>query len=737
QETNWEIAMILSAIFAASFAGSVLISLSSESPRPPLFKKIGSIVIGVLISGTIITISIILSSALLKDIKYLDPKIIGLALGMGLAIGLVTRSWLRGIAVGLIFGGIMSFLGALSPEPNSLGSAMIGSISNGLLFSLLFALPYLWARTIADTWAGVIAGLLGSGGVYIVFLIPQDSMILLYSILAVSLGLTQLWWRPLLFYPFEAALSVLLSHAEMPDSIHWHAAFWDEHQRLPLYGLEKHLIKIAQQNPAAMTYLRQTPQAWAVQAAQIELYFRHLQRCTTIHTAYQALPTGKFDDKLSNYLSELGQISRNVKLALEIENDYEQRQRLEQVTEALGELLRNLALSTDSQILRLWTIAENWRQSIAESIRKLTELIESKREIDNPYITGRPLMIQSKALFVGRREISTRIDLLLRNQYSSPILIYGQRRVGKTSLLNFFSELLSDHYVPLFVDLQGPVSGAANHSDFFYTISRAMIKSARETRQLDLPPLSRETLQDDPFGQFDEWLDNVEDCGRTVLLTFDEFEALDQAFQKKRLDKDLILGMFRHIIQHRPRFKIVIAGAYRLEAYPDWANYLNNIETLKLSYLQENEAIQLIEKTKKSLRYTPSATQRILELTGCHPALVQWLCKEIIILKNQQDTKERDSVQREDVMAVVPKVSENAKAQFTPIFLRPAAENEILRLLAAQGEGAVVSQETLRYDGQEKIEEILSNLVQNELIESTAGGYRFQVELFRRWLTTG
>ena len=706
QELIWEETVLLSGFFAASFASSVLLnSLNVESIRFSFFRQFGSIIIGLFISGLIIVASITLLSYLLT---------------------------------------------LLSVDTNRSGSAIsaiIGGLSNGLLFSLLFALPYLWARRWGGSWAGILAGLAGSVGVYLVFFLKKPDGLILLSVIVVSLGLSQAWWRPILFYPFEAALTVFLSQKDKAR-LRWQPAFWDEHQRLPLYGLEKHLIKT--NSDTAMRDLKQTHQAWAVYVAQFELYFRQLELCNsieTIKTAYQNLPTRQFFENglnqnislntyISNTLSRFGEISQMLETGLEIENDYQRLQAVEQVTKALGELLRNLSLSQDSEILRLWRIAEKWRQSITKYNRQLKESIEKQKEIENPYITGRALTIETMAIFVGRKEITKRIDLILRNLQSPPILLYGQRRIGKTSLLNLFSKFLSDHYLPLFVDLQGPISLTTKYSDFFYNLSRAMIKSASETRQIRLPPLSREVLENDPFSQFDEWLDNIETSieERRVLLTFDEFEALEYVFKIGRLDKHLILGMFRYIIQQHPRFKILITGAYRLEKFPDWANYLNNTETITLSYLKETEARELINTNIKSIKYTEAATQQILELTRCHPALVQWFCKEIIILKNEQPHKKRNVVEKEDVIAAIQPILEHARSQFASIFTSHSPlESKILHLLAKQKESGILNINKLGETNRE-IETALANLVDSELIEPTPTGYRFQVEMFRRWV---
>jgi hypothetical protein len=65
----------------------------------------------------------------------------------------------------------------------------------------------------------------------------------------------------------------------------------------------------------------------------------------------------------------------------------------------------------------------------------------------------------------------------------------------------------------------------------------------------------------------------------------------------------------------------------------------------------------------------------------------------------------------------------------------------LLRKLAALGEGAIANREALanglvRERETAGMEHALNKLQQRELIEATDGGYRFQVELVRRWFAT-
>jgi predicted AAA+ superfamily ATPase len=53
----------------------------------------------------------------------------------------------------------------------------------------------------------------------------------------------------------------------------------------------------------------------------------------------------------------------------------------------------------------------------------------------NPYIIGDP--VGNSPIFVGRDNILREVLKVLGNSHQNAITLYGQRRVGKTSMLQF------------------------------------------------------------------------------------------------------------------------------------------------------------------------------------------------------------------------------------------------------------------------------------------------------------
>lgn len=453
---------------------------------------------------------------------------------------------------------------------------------------------------------------------------------------------------------------------------------------------------------------------------------------------HKNLAENEFEDPINALSRSFSRVSEDVSIALHQASIYNKRLVLSTVADRLNKLQRELFRSDDKYAVRFYPIATRWCNIITNEVQELAKTAELRQEIDSPYIIGVPLTEQQE-IFVGRTDISSRIEQLLRDLRRPPLLIYGQRRTGKTSLLNNLGRLLPNSIIPMFVDLQGPASRASDHAGFLYNLAKGMIDSAHRQRRLTLPPLPRTALTTDPFTSFDEWLDQVEAAlqDNTALLALDEFEVLDQVLAEGRFSEAALLGMLRNLIQHRLHFKVLLSGSHTLEEFQRWSNYLINAQVLHLGYLQPAEARQLIEQPIEgfTLRYEPAASQRVLHLTQGHPFLVQLLCAEIVALKNEQDPSVRRLATLADVAAAIPAALSSGSMFFSDIERNQvdAPALAVLRYLAAQGEGTTISPTALSRQFSEGWTTAIDLLSKRELIELSSNGYRFQVELIRRW----
>ena len=725
---------------AAGLAGYMATQTATRPSVYPFARQIGGSLIGIIIGGLMVIVAGGLAISVALHLA------IGLA--FGIAFGLRTGNWRRSL-LGIITVSLVSIVAT-----SKSGTIADGVVAGGLMASL-FALPFVIAERIGGVWAGAVAGTVGVAGFWIAVSINQDPQQAFWSValglLGMVAGLTLTFWRPIPTYLIATAWNTILYWADLQRShgqaarLRYHAAFWDEQQFLPWIGLDSHIVMVTERNTAegqaAIAYLTTHQQRWAAQAAQIELDIHKLGRCEEVEQIRHAYPTliiGELQGQASSLLRIFGRISRDVDAALQQESNYNQRLALSLVEDRLDNLTRELDRSSESYANRFRPIAVQWWQAVDDYIYHLTEIIEQRQELDSPYVIGVPLNEQQE-IFVGRTDIGSRIEQLLLDKRRPPLLLYGQRRMGKTSLLNNLGRLLPSTVVPLYVDLQGAPASASDYAGLLYTVARIMIDAAQRQRNLPLPLLSRAQVSKDPFTSFDEWLDQVERRldERTALLILDEFEALDSAIEKGRFDEEDILGMLRHLIQHRPRFKVLLAGSHTLEEYHRWSSYLINVQVVQVSYLKADEARQLVERPVKdfALRYETAASQRVLDLTHCHPFLVQLLCAEIVALKNEQDPSVRRFATLADVAAAVPEALKSGSFFFADIERNQVddAGRSVLRCMAGQGEGKVTARTLLAQVCPMDLEATLKHLLQRELIEPVGDGYRFQVELIRRW----
>jgi hypothetical protein len=769
-------------ILATGVAGSVAWNVAAARSAHSLARRIGGVVVGIIIGIGVIVIATGVGVGVTGFMEGQIPPAIasGVVIGLagaaagGVAFGVRARRWRQGVFLGLVTG--LTF-GALADIPY--GKMLVSIVLSSLILGATYALPYLLAERVGGAWAGAVAGALGGGAAALAVagVTVTQSSVLWIGLLTLPVFLSLSLLMPVVMYPLLAAWNLVLfrlderrasrsgrkprpagarrpstsaslrstsaQSAGRPSLLRLHSAFWDEHQRLPLLGLDEHLVLVAERNVgegrAAMDYLFNSRQRWAAQAAQIELDARNLARCAAVEAipaANRTLGAGELSGPASALLRSFSRISQDVDAALKQESAYNRRLALSAVEDRLDGLVRELTRSSEKYAVRFRPIAAQWRQIVADHIRALAEAVEARQEIDSPYVIGVPLTEQQE-IFVGRTDISARIEQLLLDRRRPPLLLYGQRRMGKTSLLNNLGRMLPSTIVPLFVDLQGPAARATDHSGFLYNLSRGIVDSAGRQRGLALPALTRDDLAADPFTRFDEWLDDVEKSlgDGTALLSLDEFEVLDGAFGEGRFNERDVLGMLRHLIQHRPRFKVLLAGSHTLDEVHRWASYLINVQVVQIGYLHEAEAVQLIERPVKdfALRYDPEASRRVLALTRGHPFLTQLLCAEIVALKNEQAPAARRLASLGDVEAAIPAALNSGSFFFADIERNQVDEAglAVLRFMAAQREGAVVDRETLARFGD--VDRALALLARRDLIEATNGGWRFQVELIRRW----
>src|SRR5512136_3311531 len=112
----------------------------------------------------------------------------------------------------------------------------------------------------------------------------------------------------------------------------------------------------------------------------------------------------------------------------------------------------------------------------------------------NPYIAGNP--VTGEEMFFGRESVFALVRQALTGQHQDNVIVlYGQRRTGKTSALYQMHRHLDSRYLCIFVDLHGLALDGVD--GFLWDLANTITRALRKEHQIELPPLSRvEFMQD-------------------------------------------------------------------------------------------------------------------------------------------------------------------------------------------------------------------------------------------------
>ncbi len=371
------------------------------------------------------------------------------------------------------------------------------------------------------------------------------------------------------------------------------------------------------------------------------------------------------------------------------------------------------------------------------------------RYIPNPYQPGVPLR-SGNPTFFGREDVFNfiRQNVLALAQKAILVLI-GERRTGKTSVLRQLPARLNDpRYVPIYVDAQalGIDPGMEN---FFLSLAIA-IADGLDKVGIPIEPPTLAELRDGPQDVFERrFLPMVrERIGkRVLLLTLDEFEELGERVSRDRLPSE-IFPYLRHLIQHGEQLAFIFAGTHIMEELVGeyWSVLFNVAKYKKVGFLNREETIRLITEPVRpyGMVYEDLAIDEVLRLTACHPYFTQLLCNILVNWCNQAHC---NYVTVQDVRDAVEELLETGRAHLAFIWQSSNREDRVvlsaLAELKEQSDQVTVaavathlSQRQLRLDP-ELIVQVTERLIGRDLLRSIPGDpptFDFTAQLYAHWL---
>src|SRR5690606_17312417 len=142
-----------------------------------------------------------------------------------------------------------------------------------------------------------------------------------------------------------------------------------------------------------------------------------------------------------------------------------------------------------------------WAKVLDQAIEQAKARQHQEEPIPQVFIRdGRPLLSEQELAFKGRQSLFRQLEQALGGQSGqrSTLLLFGQRRVGKTSALHQLPLRLGSHILPIFLDLQDLRLGSAESSAGLLAGMATQIRAALPNA-LQPPPIDPQRLEREPY----------------------------------------------------------------------------------------------------------------------------------------------------------------------------------------------------------------------------------------------
>ena len=272
-----------------------------------------------------------------------------------------------------------------------------------------------------------------------------------------------------------------------------------------------------------------------------------------------------------------------------------------------------------------------------------SEILQNRRRVRsamirgyNPYISGEP--VRREDMFFGREELLQRI---LDTLHSNSIMIHGERRIGKTTLLYQLAARLRETddpdywFLPAYVDLEG-----TEQEDFFHLLMEEIVSALRSLSDMTADQKAVMGLLDYVDTRSDDYTDrDFSRDLRTILEVLDEYGQTMKDGRSLRLillmDEMDVMSHYDQVVQQRLRrifmrdfsssLGAVVAGIQISKAWDrvesPWYNLFNEIE---LEPFDREQAIELLEDPVREVySYEPAALEAIIDHSNGRPFRLQ------------------------------------------------------------------------------------------------------------------
>lgn len=360
----------------------------------------------------------------------------------------------------------------------------------------------------------------------------------------------------------------------------------------------------------------------------------------------------------------------------------------------------------------------------------------------NPYIAGNP--VTGEDAFFGRSDVLRKVLSALRSPNRNAITLYGQRRIGKTSILRELEQRLPKEgpYRPVYFDLQDKAAWPLHR--VLFDLART-ISSVIGTAEPSISSFEEDS--DYYHAQFLSSVLSVSNDEESIVFLFDEFDVLDNPQQDQA--GAVFFPYLRQLMETAQRQQYVFVIGRKPEDLSNITlSVFKGVSSQRVSTLKKADADSVIQQSERnnSLSWSKSAVDKVWEFTHGHPYMTQLLCSVVWDRAYEEETPRTgalSAVRAKQVEQAIPEALEQGANAFQWIWDGlPPAERVVVAALAESGAEPVTHEaleQILQRSGVRviirELELAPNTLIDWDLLEEIADRtYRFRVELLRQWV---
>lgn len=292
--------------------------------------------------------------------------------------------------------------------------------------------------------------------------------------------------------------------------------------------------------------------------------------------------------------------------------------------------------------------------------KRKASLVKPLAKKGNPYLNR--VMLPHPEMFYGRKGLVKRVLTRLTGQRPQSISLVGERRIGKSSLLNFLNfpttriNLIEDpeQYIQLFIDFQQ--LRTIDESEFIAVIFKELVKQLGDNITIRITP---------NFDGMHLLCEKIAEAGFKFIMFFDEFESVTK---NEKIGPEFY-SFFRSLANNYPVAFVTASGrnlkdmcvTHEISDSP----FFNIFAVQNVGLFKQDEAYALITESsaQNGIPLEP-IRHEIVEQGGLYPFFLQILCSAWYEYLESEGLAAQDLADKKIPKEVVNMFREEAEPHF-------------------------------------------------------------------------